>query len=656
LKSKEYLNFVVSKIENDLKISGTSAEQMKCQYLLGVLKNSENLLKDIYTISRIKNFKPLGNYLLFILKKSETGEVRFDNLLENLKQDKEFITGELKSRFRLDAQADEGGTREITRKPKEEEVKEEKITDEIKKILAESKFKVEEIDNELVTEEFIETDVKENGDAIVRGNYLELLQPENAFEEDSVFSLPTDKQEEEEELLIEEDVFSLPGEKKEEKEEVNAGGVNTEELEEVVLDKAEVDPDTEHRDAESAEVTEVKEDKGEVIEEKTEEEIIEELIPEEEFEKEEIPQDEIIFEEATEEKIEEIKKELSEEAEVHPDTEHRNAESAEVKEVIEVNEIIEEKAEEIKEEPVESHEEAGVAEEEFAEAENSVYMQYEMELMERNALLRAKFGELKSLERDDRDFEETRDGILKEITEQSAYLEDYSRKMSFEVITSVYNVMNMTFVSYGKTVGGEILKLFGNSIALVESLIRGEDFAGFDSVIKSLEALKHTLLESKKEEEKPEEKQEREIVTETEMPAGEKYMDTNQRQKLAILKQNIIEVENVFKSLEEIKGKYQAYEALRRLSHTFAHLKEMVNIANAIEMRKVAQLAEASYIFVKFVQNYRMDPFESEISEVFKYIIYNFKLIFLDKPTKDIDLLISYLNDPVKIFEKKEKK
>jgi len=50
-----------------------------------------------------------------------------------------------------------------------------------------------------------------------------------------------------------------------------------------------------------------------------------------------------------------------------------------------------------------------------------------------------------------------------------------------------------------------------------------------------------------------------------------------------------------------------------------------------------------------------MDPLDAEIKEIFKYIIYNFKLIYLDKPTKDIDVFISYLNDPIKIFaDKKE--
>lgn len=636
MKSKEYINFVVSKIENDLKVYKSSGELLKCMYVLGVLKNSENLLKDIYTISRIKNFKSLGNYLLFILKKTETGDVRFDNLIENLNLDKKFILSELMSRFRIDAPADDGEPHELTRTPKVEETKEEKITGEIKKILAESKFKVEEIDNELVTEEFIETDIKEDNDLIVRGNYLELLQPDGAFEEDSVFSLPTDKPKEDEEIY--EDVFSLPGEKKEteetikqEAEEIINDGVNTEELEEVELDKVE------EEEKEIKDVGEVKKDDDVQKVQEVEEEIQEELIPEEEFGKEEIPQEEIIFEEASEEKLEEVKKELKEE-------------EAREKEIIEEAEKI---ANEVSEQTKE--------EEEQTVAENSIYMQYETKLMERNAVLYAKFDELKALNREDENFSETKEAILKEIIDNSAYLEEYSRRMSFEVITSVYNIMNMTFVSFGKTVGGEILALFKNSIALVESLIKGEDYAGFDSIIKSLEALKHTLLESKKEEDKEKEKEEtvkpdNELTEELEMPAGEKYLDTNQRQKLALLKQNIIEIENVFKSLEEIKGKYQAYEALRRLSHTFTHLKEMVNIANMLEMRKVAQLAEASYIFVKFVQNYRMDPFENEISEVFKYIIYNFKLIFLDKPTKDIDLLISYLNDPVKIFEKKEKK
>ena len=639
---------MVSKIENDLKIYSSSGELLKCLYLLSILKNSDNPLKDIYTISRIKNFKSLGNYLLFVLKKTETGEVRFDNLLENLILDKDFILTELLNRFDIDRSPESA----LIEKPKIEEPAEEEITGEIRRILAESRFKVEEIDNELVTEEFIESEVKEDNDLIVRGNYLELLQPEGGFEEESVFSLPTNKAKQEEDNtddLIENDVFSLPGDKIAEEttyEESIKEPVNTEELEEVKLNEP-VNKETE-------ELTETVEEIQENISEaliktpeagQEEEELTEELIPEEE--EAEIP-NEIIPEEADEEVVEETKEEITKEVKeevVEEDVEE------DVKE--DVKEVVEEVREEIREEEKETEEiseEAGTI-----EVENSFYMQYETELFSRNEWLNACFDEIKGLTSSQDNFEERREALIKEITDNSAYMEEYSQKMSFEVITGIYNVMNMTFSSYGKTVGTEILGLFKNSISLVESLIKGEDFAGFDNIIKSLEMLKNTLIDSRKEDLKAETAAEKE-TDELEAYMITKQYDKSDRQKLSQIKQNILDIETVFKSLEDIKGKFQAYEALRRLSHTFAHLKELVSVANTLEMRKLSQLAEASYIFIKFIQNYRMNPFESDITEVFKYIIYNFKLIFLDKPTKDIDLLISYLNDPVKIFEKKEKK
>jgi len=648
LKSKEYFKFVVSKIENDLKIYSSSGELLKCLYLLSILKNSDNPLKDIYTISRIKNFKSLGNYLLFVLKKTETGEVRFDNLLENLILDKDFILTELLNRFDIDRSPESA----LIEKPKIEEPAEEEITGEIRWILAESRFKVDERDNELVTEEFIESEVKEDNDLIVRGNYLELLQPEGGFEEESVFSLPTNKAKQEEDNtddLIENDVFSLPGDKIAEEttyEESIKEPVNTEELEEVKLNEP-VNKETE-------ELTETVEEIQENISEaliktpeagQEEEELTEELIPEEE--EAEIP-NEIIPEEADEEVVEETKEEITKEVK-------EEVVEEDVEEVVkeDVKEVVEEVREEIREEEKETEEiseEAGTI-----EVENSFYMQYETELFSRNEWLNACFDEIKGLTSSQDNFEERREALIKEITDNSAYMEEYSQKMSFEVITGIYNVMNMTFSSYGKTVGTEILGLFKNSISLVESLIKGEDFAGFDNIIKSLEMLKNTLIDSRKEDLKAETAAEKE-TDELEAYMITKQYDKSDRQKLSQIKQNILDIETVFKSLEDIKGKFQAYEALRRLSHTFAHLKELVSVANTLEMRKLSQLAEASYIFIKFIQNYRMNPFESDITEVFKYIIYNFKLIFLDKPTKDIDLLISYLNDPVKIFEKKEKK
>lgn len=629
---------------------------LKCLYLLGVLKNSDNPLKDIYTISRIKNFKPLGNYLLFILKKTETGEVRFDNLIENLILDKDFILTELLNRFEIDRFPDSGITEEI----KIEEPAEEEIAGEIKRILAESRFKVEEIDNELVTEEFIESEVKEDNDLIVRGNYLELLQPESGFEEESVFSLPTNKTNQDTgdiEEFVKDDVFSLPGEKitgDNTGEESAKETVNTEELEEIKLSETVkeeyekiTEPVEELPEKTEEPVEELHEEISGIISEvpgteNETEESIEELVPDED--KVELITEKIPEETEKDETVEEV---IVQKEETEATAEEEKTE--------ETKEVPEEKTEEKTEEATEEKTEEVMEESDTMEIENSVYMQYETELFTRNEWLVACFDELKGLNREQENFEKRRDELITEITDNSAYMEEYSRKMSFEVITGIYNVMNMTFSSFGRTVGNEILTLFKNSINLIESLIKGEDFDGFDNIIKSLEMLKNTLIDSRKEGIKTESEPEKE-EDELESYMVTKQYNTSERQKLTQLKQNILDVETVFKSLEDIKGKFQAYEALRRLSHTFAHLKELVSIANTLEMRKLSQLAEASYIFIKFIQNYRMNPFESEITEVFKYIIYNFKLIFLDKPTKDIDLLISYLNDPVKIFEKKEKK
>ena len=51
-----------------------------------------------------------------------------------------------------------------------------------------------------------------------------------------------------------------------------------------------------------------------------------------------------------------------------------------------------------------------------------------------------------------------------------------------------------------------------------------------------------------------------------------------------------------------------------------------------------------------------MNPFDEDIREIFKYIIYNFKAAALDKPNEDLERFISYLNDPVKIFTQQNKK
>src|SRR5690606_699771 len=117
----------------------------------------------------------------------------------------------------------------------------------------------------------------------------------------------------------------------------------------------------------------------------------------------------------------------------------------------------------------------------------------------------------------------------------------------------------------------------------------------------------------------------------------EKYSSAELRESFKQMKAQILDLEKTFNALDEIEGDYQNYEGLRKLSTTFNNLKEIIRRANMLELVEVAKLSEASYVFIKFIQNYRMNPFDDDIREIFKYIIYNFKAASLDKPNDDME-------------------
>jgi hypothetical protein len=241
----------------------------------------------------------------------------------------------------------------------------------------------------------------------------------------------------------------------------------------------------------------------------------------------------------------------------------------------------------------------------------------------------------------------------------------YSAEMSFEIITSIYSTIQKAFETKQSDsefiITAEKISLFLEGICIIESLIKGDESEGIagaelftDKFFKKLELYRHSL--ENREMEKAKAEKENKQKEEFSEHLKRKFPDTNQREKLRVLHAHILEVEKIFISLGEIKGEYQAYEALRRLSATFSHFKEIVGIANSLEMFRMAQLAEASYIFIKFMRNYRVNPFETEndVDEVLKYLVDSFKRVFLDKPVKDIDLFLTYLNDPVKIISHKK--
>ena len=625
MQSKEYFKFVISKVENDFNIYEGSKELSKALYILKTLKNSDNLLKDIYLISRIKNLKNFGNYLLFIYKKADSGEIKFDNLLDNLSTDRESIEDELINYFKIDSP--ENQIQEDIKISTGKEITEKDIP--LKgKILIERKFKVEELDEELVTEEFNETDTGNKYETVSGRNYLELVQKEEKKEEKAFF-LP-DKEEEISRTEIEEDVFSLPTGKESQK----ISGPD-------FKDNAELKDEEENEFIESVDIGQKEE-----IPVSTEE-IDNELTQEEKtFSEPGILQEN---EEAdTEIKSEEI---INEQEPLII----KEEETVTASPPIETHEDIKEEISKVEIEETVNKDDSKTDHEVDQSVANTVYMKYETELTEKNSLIKSDLDELLLLLLEENS--EDRNTIIKRIIENSYYLEEYSREMSFEIITSIYDAVKMSFMSIndanGLILDEDLIILFRDAIKLIEGLIKGDEVQDLNTTIKAIEEIRNGLMEKSKQRETQEKLNKEKVQIERHLT--EKYTDVNQRHKLLVMKDEVLEIENIFKSLETIKGKYQAYDALRTLSHTFSRLKEIAKIANNLEMRKMSQLTEASYIFIKFIQNYRMDPLDAEIKEIFKYIIYNFKLIYLDKPTKDIDVFISYLNDPIKIFaDKKE--
>ena len=617
IQNKDYFIFVLSKVREDLCQNKNNVDLDKACSLLSKLEESDNPERDIYLLTRVGGFETLGSYLLFILKKIETGTVNFENIIQNIQTDKDYIKKELVDNFKIDELAT--GLVEEEKQEKEKEIIEESKTSPVigktgrQLFVRDNQFKVGELDNELVTEQFNESDFSELiGSDIMTGkkDYLEEVQFDDDNEEDIVFNLPGNI----------EDIFEVLHEEGEkidrEKKKIIETDLEKEnkEIFETVKEETET-----KKEENITPIKEIEEESKEVTEkDKVQEDIAREIIGEEISKKEE------------EEKEEKLKQNI---------------------EVTREDKIEKEKDAQTLQEDKET---AGSKEERKASV---VYMDFEVELILRNESLNEKLKEIltskKNREEDSVEFE----NIASEIIENSIYMEEYSRKMSFDVIAGLYEAIKLSFksaIAKEFEVDKESAQLFIDAILLIESLIKGYDYEDYDKVIKGLDKIRKSITEKKQERRKI--KVLREKKVEIEEQISSKYKDESSRERLIKLKHNILEVEKTFNSLESIKGEYQVYEALRRLSSIFPHLKNIVSISKQLEQEKIAQLSEASYIFVKFLQNYRLDPFNKDAREILKYIIYNFKLIYLDKPTKDLDLLISYLNNPVKIFEQTKTK
>ncbi|MDD5362350.1 MAG: hypothetical protein PHN88_09470 [Ignavibacteria bacterium] len=633
----------MSKVETDfIKFIG-SPEYARVMTILSSLKSSNDILREVYVLSGINKLRELSFYLVFMFRKLESGRINLDNFMENYFADRNFIESYLKTYFNLEPVPEEDAGEEEKEINIFEDAGEDKDAEKVYS-LAEPNFKVEELDNELVSEEFKETKLLELYD-ISESKYMELIQnngaglqaaPEKIDEtpgSENVFDLPgmsagadTPVKTDEPEIIA---VPDISKEKKtEQHDDVYTGQIQSEDAK----------PDEMGKHSEMASFFEAIES-GEEEKAKTKENAAHE--PEEElpFFDEETKKQET--ETPPEEPIIEIKSKIPESnyirKQADSEEEKINKPVEEIPAMTESDKEVEKKLQEIEQET-------------NTEIINSAFQKYEEELFEKNRTINGLFDDLLLiLDSEEQDYE-MKNAIADEIVSISENLKECSKKMSFEIITKVYSSFAFCLDKKFReiSVTKENIDVFKNSITGIEKLVNGEELGGFEKTIKMLEELSNDLedlLAKRVEFEKKKfdfGEEERKII--------EEFTDSGEKEAYLALRDRIIDMEDVFESLVSMKEKVAPFEVLRRLSSAFAQFREIVNIARILEMHKMAQLAEASYIFVKFLQNYRMDPYQKEVSEVLKYIIYCCKLIYLDKPVKDLDTFISYLNDPVRIF------
>ena len=676
LNNIDYIKFVVSKVESDFLEYSNSREYVKVITVLNSLKMADNILRELYILSGIKKLRRLTSYFIFMIKKVEAGSITLDNFMENYITDKNYIDSYFQTYYDLEQiTPEEFNTEEIDTTFIIEE--DEAPTEAPVYLLAESTFKVEELDNELVTEEFRESTINENYESPGDG-YLKLAEEftDNISDEsnevffddnEDVFSLPKSEASLDNNDIITDPLSNtgvLPDQVNKDiiTDSINNTGVLPEEA--FFTGKDETEDTTDEKQEVLFEET--SKEKGPVGNEDLKNENLADFF--EKLENEDVTEDnaeekvvfietqlssddnlgvpgedniyvnDIIEKEETEEEIE--NKVLQDLIPVVPSENDFAVEQEEVG--IETDIEIEEKLHEI---------ERGTNEELL----NAEFIKYEKRLYEKNKLIIGLLDDLILIsEAKDPDIE-MRDAILQEIFPLVEYLKEESEKMSFEIISGIYDsfmfCLDIKFKDI--VVTNENIEVFKLSVNGVENLVRGDELKDLDKTIKDLEGLQGDLNKLLADREDFQKK--KYDFGEEESNLIKEFKDSSEYDAYIILRDKITELEDTFQIIAGMKDKTYPFESLRKLSVTFALFREIVNIARVLEMNKVAHLAEAGYVFVKFVQNYRIDPFKDEVTEVFKYLIYSFKLIYLDKPVKDFDTFVSFLNDPVKIFYQKNK-
>ena len=601
--NKDYLRYLFYKTQLNLTryhISQQDAELIR--KIFEKFNNTENLPAELYIFFNIKEFRNLSKYFIFILKKIEDNLINFDNLLQNIHSDSEYLEKEILNYL-------SNPSRKSFPDLKFPEEKEDNFIESA--YLDKRKEKEESAEKETISDDITDIINKQEESEFTK-NYLELIQSDEKDEE-VVYELPDSHagrsgEESGSPFDLPDFVTEFPGDEEsdDKNEMINDDTINVNDDEESENQQA-----VEHF---KAEVSGEAEDDSEIV---TEEFVIEDVSAEQE----------------NNSVIEEDRIRLSEEIQ------------EELNLFKESDEVIDEEEDATEEEPAE------------VQPANELFLEYENEIRTKNTFLEKEFNAMISMLNSKPESEYERAEVIKSIIETSRHLENISRNISLEIISNIYQTIMLSFEKISDSkydLSESTLNLFKKGLSLVLSLVKGDDYYGYKDILKSIENIRNSLLEERQKRENYLKRLREKMDLENNL--NKKYPDDFQKEKILVIKQIIKETDLNFRSLENISGEYQIYEALRSLSGSLNNFKDIVKISKELNMKKLVQMAESGYIFIKFLQNYRINPVTIEIKEIFGYIIYNLKSLVIGKQPDDLDLFISYLNDPVKIFSKTNKK
>lgn len=306
----------------------------------------------------------------------------------------------------------------------------------------------------------------------------------------------------------------------------------------------------------------------------------------------------------------------------------------------EIDREIREYAESGEEEEQETEEDEIPENEEFTEYENLV-----------NGMNSALDEDLASFNESSGHKAEERSIAIERIIATAEQLEERSLEMSFEVITNIYQTIRLSFerISEGKyDISDGTVSLLRQGLGLVASLIRGDDYFLYKGVLKSLENIRKNLIEEKKKkEEYLERKRSKEEI---QRQLNDRYPFAEQRKTVNATLQSIRSIESAFRSAEDTSGDFHAYDSIKALSGSLNSFRNIAQHAKELELPDLARMSEASFNFVKYICNYKKDPADQTNKEALNYIVHSLKSLLIGREVEELELFMTYLNDPMKLY------